>query len=63
MSDLGYSMMFGETNKQFFLKKIKGRGYIDTGTNVISEFYTPIVPKGHDFLAEIQTIIEKNNYQ
>lgn len=63
MSDLGYSMMFGETNKQFFLKKIKGRGYIDTGTNVISEFYTPIVSKGHDFLAEIQTIIEKNNYQ
>ncbi|HDT8009034.1 TPA: Flp pilus assembly complex ATPase component TadA, partial [Enterococcus faecalis] len=63
MSDLGYSMMFGETNKQFFLKKIKGRGYIDTGTNVISEFYTPIVPKGHDFLAEIQTIIEKNNCQ
>lgn len=63
MSDLGYSMMFGETNKQFFLKKIKGRGYIDTGTNVISEFYTPIVPKGHDFLVEIQTIIEKNNHQ
>ena len=63
MSDLGYSMMFGETNKQFFLKKIKGRGYIDTGTNVISEFYTPNVPKGHDFLAEIQTIIEKNKYQ
>ena len=24
-----------------------------TGTSVISEFYTPLVPKGHDFLKEI----------
>lgn len=53
MSELGYSMMFGETNKDFFLKQIKGRGYVDTGTSFISEFYTPLVPKGHDFLKEI----------
>ena len=53
MSELGYSMMFGETDKDFFLKQIKGRGYVDTGTSVISEFYTPLVPKGHDFLQEI----------
>lgn len=53
MSELGYSMMFGEVDKDFFLKQIKGRGYVDTGTSVISEFYTPIVPKGHDFLGEI----------
>lgn len=53
MSELGYSMMFGEVDKDFFLKQIKGRGYVDTGTSVISEFYTPIVPKGHDFLKEI----------
>lgn len=53
MSELGYSMMFGEVNKDFFLKQIKGRGYVDTGTSVISEFYTPLVPKGHDFLMEI----------
>ncbi len=38
MSELGYSMMFGEVDKDFFLKKIKGRGYVDVGTNVISEF-------------------------
>ena len=53
MSELGYSMMFGETKKEFFFKNIKGRGYADTGKGVITEFYTPIVPKGYDFLQEI----------
>ena len=53
MSELGYSMMSGEVNKDFFLRQIKGRGYVDTGTSVISEFYTPLVPKGYDFLKEI----------
>lgn len=54
MSDMGYGMMFGsDVQKDFFLKQIKGRGYVDVGTNVISEFYTPLVPKGHDFLEEI----------
>lgn len=53
MSELGYGMMFGETDKDFFQKRIKGRGYVDTGTSVISEFYTPLVPKGYDFLEEI----------
>lgn len=56
MSELGYSMMFGEVDKDFFLKQIKGRGYVDTGTSVISEFYTPLVPKGHDFLRTIGTL-------
>lgn len=59
MSELGYSMMFGETDKVFFLKQIKGRGYVDAGTNVISEFYTPLVPKGHDFLKEIGALEKK----
>ncbi|WP_097002308.1 FtsK/SpoIIIE domain-containing protein [Lacrimispora amygdalina] len=58
MSEMGYGMMFGETNKDFFLKQIKGRGYVDTGTSVISEFYTPLVPKGHDFLKEIKALID-----
>lgn len=54
MSELGYGMMFGsDVQKQFFLKQIKGRGYVDKGDNVISEFYTPLVPKRHDFLKEI----------
>lgn len=56
MSEMGYTMMFGETNKQFYLKQIKGRGYVDNGNSVISEFYTPKVPKGYDFLQEIRKI-------
>lgn len=56
MSELGYNMMFGENNKDFFLKQIKGRGYVDNGTSVISEFYTPLVPKGYDFLEEIKKL-------
>jgi len=58
MSELGYSMMFGEVDKDFFLKQIKGRGYVDVGTSVISEFYTPLVPKGHDFLKEIEKLMQ-----
>ena len=52
MSDLGYTMMFGETNKDFFQKPIKGRGYVDTGVGVISEFYTPLVPKDHKLIQD-----------
>ena len=59
MSELGYSMMFGETKKDFFLKQIKGRGYVDAGTSVISEFYTPLVPKKFDFLKEIGEAVEE----
>lgn len=59
MSEMGYGMMFGETDKDFFLKQIKGRGYVDTGTSVISEFYTPLVPKGHNFLNEIGKLVVK----
>lgn len=61
MSDLGYTMMFGETDKDFFLKPIKGRGYVDSGISVISEFYTPLVPKGYDFLGEIDAAYQSNN--
>ena len=38
MSELGYSMMFGEVKKEFFFKNVKGRGYADTGKGVITEF-------------------------
>jgi len=58
MSELGYGMMFGsDVQKQFFLKPIKGRGYVDVGTSVISEFYTPLVPKNYDFLKQIGTLV------
>lgn len=57
MSEMGYGMMFGsDVQKDFFLKQIKGRGYVDVGTSVISKFYTPLVPKGHDFLEEIKSL-------
>ncbi len=57
MSELGYGMMFGsDTSKKFYQKRIKGRGYCDVGTSVISEFYTPLVPKEHDFLQTIGTL-------
>lgn len=60
MSELGYSMMFGsDTQKRFFQKRIKGRGYCDMGTSVISEFYTPLVPKEHDFLQTIGQLADK----
>ena len=59
ISELGYSMLFGsDVKKQFFQKRIKGRGYCDVGTNVISEFYTPLVPKGHDFLQTIGSLAQ-----
>ncbi|HLR69639.1 MAG TPA: FtsK/SpoIIIE domain-containing protein [Virgibacillus sp.] len=59
MSELGYGMMFGsDVQKQFFLKQIKGRGYVDKGDNVISEFYTPLVPKEYDFLNEIAKLAQ-----
>ena len=59
MSELGYGMMFGsDTNKKFFQKRIKGRGYCDVGSSVISEFYTPLVPREHDFLQTIGTLAD-----
>lgn len=56
MSELGWNMMFGERDKLFFLKQIKGRGYVDAGTSVVSEFYTPLVPKEHDFIGTIKNL-------
>ena len=43
----------------FFQKRIKGRGYCDVGTSVISEIYTPLVPKGHDFLQTIGRLAQE----
>lgn len=60
MSELGYSMMFGDSGKKFFLKQIKGRGYLDRGVETISEFYTPLVPPDFDFLEEIGKVVNRN---
>lgn len=59
MSETGYGMMFGDTDKTFTYKNIKGRGYADTGTSVISEFYTPLVPKGYNFLEEVKHTVSE----
>lgn len=57
MSEMGYGMIFErDVQKDFFLKQIKGRGYVVVGTSIISEFYTPLVPKGHDFLEKIKRL-------
>lgn len=53
MSDSGYTMMFGSTDKIFVSERIDGRGYINVGGSVITEFFAPFVPKSHDFFAEI----------
>ena len=52
---MGYGMMFGVTYKRISsLKANQKVGYVDVGTSVISEFYTPLVPKGYDFLGKLK---------
>ena len=34
---------------------------MDAGTSVISEFYTPLVPKEHDFLNTIGGLIKEKD--
>lgn len=58
LSETGYAMLFGEVDKSFKPKRIKGRGYADYGTGTISEFYSPYIPKGYDFLAELKKTAE-----
>ncbi|MCY9374493.1 ATP-binding protein, partial [Bacillus sp. T17B1] len=51
MSETGYGMMFGDVDKAFVNKKETGRGYANVGTGSVLEFYSPIVPKGYDFMS------------
>ena len=42
MSEMGYGMMFGsDVQKDFFLKRIKGRGYVDVGQVSYQSFILP----------------------
>ncbi|EGO5016451.1 TPA: ATP-binding protein [Enterococcus faecalis] len=59
MSPLGYSMMYGDIEKDFFNKRFKGRGYADSGYSVVSEFYSPFVPKKYNFLQQIGRVYQK----
>ena len=57
MSELGYSMMFGEVDKIFYETHQRTRLCRYRGS-VISEFYTPLVPKGYDFLRKLATLLD-----
>ena len=50
MGSSGYTMMFGNTDKNFIEKDISGRGYVKLWNGVITEFYAPLVPPDHDFM-------------
>ncbi|CAF1891742.1 hypothetical protein SAMN02744787_3140 [Bacillus subtilis] len=57
MSDTGYGMMFGDVDKAYVNKKETGRGYANVGTGSVLEFYSPIVPKGYDFMSSIKNAL------
>lgn len=58
MSDDGYKMAFGKTGQTLINKAIKGRGYIQlTGSFMIREFFSPLVPKGFDFIEELGKLL------
>ena len=50
MGSSGYTMMFGNTDKNFIEKDISGRGYVKLWNGVITEFYAPLIPPDHDFM-------------
>ncbi|MCQ4972465.1 FtsK/SpoIIIE domain-containing protein [Lactococcus lactis] len=52
LTDQGYDMTFPNSKNKTFINKegIKGRGYIDVGTGVPIEFYSPFVPSNFDFI-------------
>lgn len=60
-SEMGYKMIFGETDKKFMTMP-SGCGYIDMGTNIISEFYVPYVPDDFDFIKEIGQYFSKKSW-
>ena len=63
MSASGYTMMFGSIDKQFKEEDIAGRGYVNTGNGVVTEFYAPYVDPGYDFFAELSRIYEKRQQE
>lgn len=59
MSDSGYTMMFGNIDKVYRKKEVQGRGYVNTGGDVVTEFYAPYIEKDHDFYGEIELLYQK----
>ncbi|EOW1884947.1 FtsK/SpoIIIE domain-containing protein [Enterococcus hirae] len=60
VSKAGYKMVFEDTLKSLFNKQIKGRGYIDVGTNQVREFYAPYVAiDSFNFFTEFQQLSDR----
>lgn len=59
LSPTGYDMGFPDSkDKAFVNKDIVGRGYIDIGTGIPIEFYSPFVPKDFDFVEHFKNLTE-----
>lgn len=59
LTALGYDMVFGDDNKNksFINKGIRGRGYhYSSSDSAPSEFYSALVPKDFDFIAEFKKL-------
>ena len=56
-------MMCGSIDKQFKEKDIAGRGYVNTGNGVVTEFYAPYGDPGYDFFTELSRIYEERQQE
>lgn len=57
LTPIGYDMTFPDSkDKAFVNKDIVGRGYIDIGTGIPIEFYSPLVNKKFDFVEHFKNI-------
>lgn len=60
VSKAGYKMIFEHTVKSLFNKPIKGRGYIDSGTDQVREFYAPFIDiTRFNFFAEFKQLSDQ----
>lgn len=60
VSKAGYKMIYEHTLKSLFNKPIKGRGYVDPGTDQVREFYAPFVDiTRFNFFTEFQRLSDR----
>lgn len=60
VSKAGYKMIYEHTLKSLFNKPIKGRGYVDPGTDQVREFYTPFIDiTKFNFFTEFQQLSDR----
>lgn len=60
LQPVGYRMMYGDEaeNKNFYNNEVRGRGYENESAGVPREFYSPLVPKEHNFMESLATYTE-----